>query len=109
MGGRSMMPLIGNPFVLEAGSTEIEEQAELMVTDVQVIDELRLTNTIQSLNGFDFYAYLTETQEIVVEVMRQLHSVVGQGDMMLSDVRNALFLQQDFKSILIDLFLEPTS
>ena len=104
-----MMPLIGNPLVLEAGSAEVEEQAELVVTDVQVIDELRLTNTIQSLHGFDFYAYLTETQEIVVEVMGQLHSVVIQDDMMFSDVRNPLFLQQDFKGILIDLFLEPTS
>ena len=47
MGSGSMMPLIGNPLVLEAGSPEVEEQAELVVTDVQVIDELRLTNTIQ--------------------------------------------------------------
>lgn len=104
-----MMPFIRIPLIIKTGSTEIQEKTKFVVTYMQVVDNLCFELAIYLRYSLQFNANLIINQEVIEEIMLQLHAMEYEINMLLTLVRNTVLFEQNLKSILIYLLFEATT
>ena len=103
------MPLIGIPLVFQTGGSQVQQQPQLVIAHMQVVDDLSFKFSDYFRHSFQFHPYLIFNQEVVIEIMFQLDSMEYKVYMLFFLICDVVLLQKNLKSILIDLFLEPTT